>query len=140
MMLSKPTNEQILADIRRRLDQGHTVATAERVKSIAARSSDTELLRGMVDALADAFITPKPKKMGRPKKLSPISGGVIDLDEIPPMTLSERNEAILDFARTMAMVWSIHETNAKKGTSIRILCERNGIGVDTYYKWFPSDS
>jgi len=140
MLNRELTNEQLLADIRGWLERGYTAATAERVKAIAARTSDVELLRGMADALADAFINPKPKKTGRPKKYAPTFDGVIDLDEIPPMTSREKNAAIVEFVKTMGIVWDIHDTNAKKGTSIRILCERKGIGVDTYYKWFPVDS
>lgn len=141
MMLRKRTNEQLLADIRRRLEQGYTVATAERVKSIASSESDPELLRGMAEALADAIINPKARKPGRPRKLvANEKPGVIDLDALPVMTEKEKAAWIRNWAREGAICEEIRETHAKRGTPIATLCQLHGIGTDTYYKWYPTDS
>lgn len=137
MTLTRLTSAQIIASVRKGLGDGYTQATAERVKSIAARTDDVEMLRALVDALGDALITPPKRPAHRAKKRPLVShGGVIKLDEFPPMTKKERAEWLRDFAQTMGVVYDIHDKH-EKGANLRTLCELHGIGVDTYYKWFP---
>lgn len=142
MMLRRPTNEQLLADVKRRLEQGYAVATAERAKSLASRESDPAFLRGLVDALADAIIDPKSRKPGRPKKNADRSAqpNVIDLDALPVQTRKEKFEWVQNWIREGAICEKIFETNRKRGTPIATLCELHRIGTDTYYKWYPADS
>lgn len=141
MTLPKPTNEQLLEHIRRCLDEGYTTATAERVKSIAQRTSDPELLRGLVLALVEGFTNRKPRKPGRPRKKSPRpSNGVIDLDAMPILTAKETAQELRAYIREGAICEEIYETHKNRGTAIATLCQLHGIGTDTYYKWYPSHS
>lgn len=152
MTIPKRTNAQLLADIRRRLDQGYTQATAERAKRIAARSSDPDFLRGILDALADALIAPKSKKMGAPRKTALVTSrivesdnvsvlsAIVDLDAMPPRTSEQTRALMLELSREAATCEKIHEDRTKKGTSIKTLCELHAIGTSTYYKWYPAGS
>lgn len=139
MTLTLPTNEQLLADIRRRLEQGETAATAERIKSLAADSSDVELLRGMADALADAVIKPASRKRGRPKTRATIAAGVIDLDAMPARTGLEQAEHFRAWVKEWGKAEKAHELHTKRRVSIATACQRIGIGTDTYYKWYAAD-
>lgn len=139
MTLARLTNKQLLADIRHRLDEGHAVATAERVKAIAADTGDIELLRELTTALADAMIDPRPRKNGRPRK-NVTKDGAIDLDAISPKSAPETTAAIKAMMREHGICVEIHKASRTHGKNIKAECQRHQIGVDTYYKWFPAGS
>lgn len=95
--INVPT-EDLLADLRRRLSDGYTDATLERIESLSKRA-DAELLRGLVGILVESIRNPPKRARGRPKKaLPPITttlapdGGlhtVADLDQATPLTKQE---------------------------------------------------
>lgn len=106
MTLTRTTSEQLLADIQKRFEQGHTEATAERVKSIAARESDPQVLRKLVAIACDALIAPpvkKPRKRPPAKTLVVTKDGAADLDATPPMTAREQLRYLKDQARDHAI-------------------------------------
>ena len=142
MTLRRPTNEQLIADIRKRLSEGYTKATAERVQSIASSTSDPELLRELAIALADAIIEPKKRKAGAPRKAYPIpitKDGAFNLDAVPAMTKDEGFKALKEYLLELNKCIQVHEAS-QKGISVTTLCQLQGIGTDTYYKHFPANT
>jgi hypothetical protein len=102
MILKRLTTEQLLADIRQRFEQGHMQATAERMKRIAVRENDPDILRQLVDIACDALIAPpvkNPRKRPPAKKLVIRKDGVVDIDATPPMTAREQMRLLKDQAR-----------------------------------------
>ena len=142
MTLRRATNEQLIADIRKRLSEGYTEATAERVKSIASRTSDPELLRELSIALADAIIDPKKRKAGAPRKAYPIpmtKDGAFNLDAVPAMTKEEGFKALKEYLLELNKCMQVRE-DIQQGKSVQIACQLQGIGTDTYYKHFPANT
>lgn len=106
MTLKRLTPEQLLADIRKRFEQGHTEATVERVKRVAARENDPEILCQLVGITCDALTAPpvkKPRKRPPAKKLVVTKDGAFDLDASPPMTAREQMRYLKDQARDHAI-------------------------------------
>lgn len=147
-MRVKPTNEQLLADIRKRLAQGYTEATAERVVSIAARESDPDILRQLIHALAEALTNPPKRKVGRPTKgLIRRPDGVFDLDASAPETKSQQLRTIKEIWRDEQICQEIAPKKgtgklaSKKGTFAKIELAANkhnvsiGAAKATYYAW-----
>ena len=141
MTLTKPTYEQLLADIRMRLKRGELEATAERVKQIATRESDPDLLRQLMDVLSDAVTNPVRRKAGNPRKsLKLPRGGVIDLDAMPALTAREQSTAIRTMVREFGVCEKIYKAHKNHGANLKAECQRYRIGTSTYYKWFPAGS
>lgn len=140
-MLKRRTNAQLIADLRARLDQGHVEATAERAMRIAARTHDADLLRELVQLLAQAVANPKPRKAARPTtNLQRTPDGAIDLDATTPQPLRARMEAMRNMVSEWETCEKINATHTRHGTKIEFLLLEHGIGKSTYYKWFPAGS
>jgi len=96
-------NDKLIEDIRRRMAQGHVATTIERIRKIAARSNDAELLQELVTVLADTIESPPKRPRGRPAKSAPYrrtekrgdaAVTVYDLDAMIPMTDRQMRVAV----------------------------------------------
>jgi len=119
-MIKKRPKEQVLADIRKRFEQGHVEATAERLKRIAARELDPEILRQMASIACDALTAPtvkRPRKRPPAKKLVITKDGAADLDATPPMTAREQLRYAREQAHDHAIFEQVSELESKFTTT-----------------------
>lgn len=137
------TDEQLLADIKIRLDRGEVAASVEIIQGIASDTEDATLLRKLVALLSDALVNPKKRKRGRPQKsLVILKDGTIDLDSSPSLTRDERArelQKLLNMACAIETVLKKTQRGVELHSALELAAQERAISVSDlekhWYEW-----
>lgn len=102
--------DTLLKQTKAYFENGYCVANAERIKALANKIDDPELLRELLMLACDAIITPPKKKRGRPSKRTKITlteSGAYDLTNAPLLTPEESRKDLRALVHEFVMIEAV---------------------------------